>query len=46
MTKLTQETFEQILQLSEEQQDALATYLQKHLIELLEKSEKEQRIVE
>jgi len=46
MTKLIQETFEQILQLSEEQQDTLATYIQKHLIELLEKSEKEKRIFE
>jgi hypothetical protein len=46
MTKLIQETFEQILQLSEEQQDTLASYLQKHLIELLEKSEKEKRIAE
>jgi hypothetical protein len=46
MTKLIQETFEQILQLSEEQQDTLASYLQKHLIELLKKSEKEKRIVE
>lgn len=44
MTKLIQETFEQILQLSEEQQDTLATYLQKHLIELLKKSEKEKRL--
>lgn len=44
MTKLIQETFEQILQLSEEQQDTLATYLQKHLIELLEQSEKEKRL--
>ncbi len=44
MTKLIQETFEQILQLSEEQQDTLATYLHKPLIKLLEKSEKEKRI--
>jgi len=44
MTKLIQETFEQILQLSEEQQDTLATYLQKYLIELLKKSEKEKRL--
>jgi hypothetical protein len=46
MTKLIQENFEQILQLFEEQQDTLATYLQKHLIELLEKLEKKKHITE
>lgn len=46
MTKLIQETFEQISQLSEEQQNALATYLQKHLDEFLQKAEQEKRIEE
>lgn len=46
MTKLMQETFAQILQLSEEQQNTLATYLQKHLVEFLERAEKEKRIAE
>ena len=46
MTKLIQQTFDQIAQLSEEQQDSLAIYIQKNLIELLEKSEAEKRITE
>jgi len=46
MTKLIQETFEQIALLSEEQQDSLATYLKKHLAEFLEEAEKERRIAE
>ncbi len=46
MTKLIQETFEQISQLSEEQQNTLATYLQKHLDEFLQKAEQEKRIEE
>lgn len=46
MTKLIQETFEQILQLSEEQQNILANYLQKHLHEFLQQAEKEKRIEE
>ena len=46
MTKLIQETFEQISRLSEEQQNTLATYLQKHLDEFLQKAEKEKRIEE
>ena len=46
MTKLIQETFEQILQLSEEQQNLLATYLQKHLTEFLQQAEQEKRIEE
>lgn len=46
MTKLMQETFAQISQLSEEQQNTLATYLQKHLGEFLERAEKERRIAE
>jgi hypothetical protein len=46
MTKLIQQTFDQIAQLSEEQQDSLAIYTQKNLIELLKKSEKEKRIAE
>ena len=46
MTKLIQETFEQISQLSEEQQNTLATYLQKHLHECLQKAEQEKRIEE
>ena len=40
MTKLIQETFEQIALLSEEQQDSLATYLKKHLAEFFEEAEK------
>ncbi len=44
MTKLVQETFELISRLSEEQQNTLATYLQKHLDEFLQKAEKEKRI--
>ena len=46
MTKLIQETFEQISRLSEEQQNTLAKYLQKHLIEFLQQAEKEKRIEE
>lgn len=46
MTKLIQETFEQISQLSEEQQNTLATYLQKHLEKFLQEAEKEKRIDE
>ncbi|MDJ0601585.1 MAG: hypothetical protein QNJ37_22410 [Crocosphaera sp.] len=46
MTQLIQETFEQILQLSEEQQNMLAIYLQKHLDEFLQQAEKEKRIEE
>ena len=46
MTKLVQETFEQISRLSEEQQNTLAIYLQKHLDEFLQKAEKEKRIEE
>jgi polyhydroxyalkanoate synthesis regulator protein len=46
MTKLIQETFEQISQLSEEQQNILATYLKKHLDEFLKQAEKEKRIEE
>jgi hypothetical protein len=46
MTKLIQETFEQISRLPEEQQNTLAIYLQKHLDEVLQKAEKEKRIEE
>lgn len=46
MTKLIQATFEQISQLSEEQQNTLATYLQKHLEKFLQEAEKEKRIDE
>ena len=46
MTKLIQETFEQIAQLSEEQQNALAIYLQKHLALILQQAEREKRIEE
>ncbi len=46
MTALMQQTFEQILQFSDEQQNALALYLQKHINELLEKAEKEKQITE
>ncbi len=46
MTKLIQQTFDQIAQLPEDQQDSLAIYIQKNLIELLKKSEKEKRIAE
>ncbi len=46
MTKLIQETFEQISRLSEEQQNTLAAYLQKHLDEFLQQAEKEKRIGE
>jgi hypothetical protein len=44
MNQVIQETFEQILQLSEEQQNILAPYLQKHLSEFLQQAEKEKRI--
>ena len=46
MNKLIQETFEEISRLSEEQQNTLAIYLQKHLHEFLQKAEKEKRIEE
>ena len=46
MNKLIQKTFEQISRLSEEQQNTLATYLQKHLDEFLQQAEKEKRIDE
>jgi biotin-(acetyl-CoA carboxylase) ligase len=46
MTRLIRGTFEQIAQLPEEQQDTLATYLQKHLAEFLAQAEKERRIAE
>ena len=46
MTQLIQETFEQILNLPEEQQNLLAIYLQKHLEEFLQQAEKEKRIAE
>jgi hypothetical protein len=46
MTKLIQETFEQISRLSQEQQNTLAIYLQKHLDEFLQQAEKEKRIEE
>ncbi len=44
MTKLIQKTFEQISQLSEEQQNTLATYLQKHLEKFLQEAEKENEL--
>ncbi|AOY81505.2 hypothetical protein BJP36_17910 [Moorena producens JHB] len=46
MTKLIQETFEQIAQLSEDQQNALAIYLRKNLAEFLQQAEREKRIEE
>lgn len=46
MTKLMQETFHHILQLSEEEQNTLAPYLRKHLDEFLKKAQKEKRITE
>lgn len=46
MSQLIRETFEQIAKLPEEQQDTLATYLQKHLDEFLQQAEKEKRIEE
>jgi biotin-(acetyl-CoA carboxylase) ligase len=46
MTKLMQETFHHILQLSEEKQNILAPYLQKNLDEFLKKAEQEKRIAE
>ena len=46
MTELIQQTFDQISQLPEDQHDSLAIYIQKNLIEILKKSEKEQRIAE
>jgi biotin-(acetyl-CoA carboxylase) ligase len=46
MAGLIQQTFEQISQLSEEKQNILALYLQKHIDELLQKAEKEKRIEE
>lgn len=44
MTGLIQKTFVQISQLSEDKQNTLAIYLQKHLEELLHKAENEKRI--
>jgi hypothetical protein len=44
MTTLTQSLFEQISQLPEAQQAALATYLQKHLDQIIAQAEKEHRI--
>ncbi len=41
MTGLMQETFAQISQLSEEKQNTLALYLQKHIDEILQKAEQE-----
>jgi hypothetical protein len=46
MTKLMQQTFEQILQLSEDQQDTLAIYLQKNIDEILQKAEQEKQITD
>lgn len=46
MTNLIHKTFDQISQLSEDQQNALAIYIQKHLDEFLQKAEKEKRIQE
>jgi len=46
MTPLIQTTFNQISGLSEDQQNTLALYLQKHLQEILQKAEKEKRIEE
>ncbi len=46
MTGLMQQTFDKISRLSEEKQNALAAYLQKHLDDLLQKAEKEKRIRE
>ena len=46
MTALIQQTFEQILTLSDQQQNLLALYLQKHIDEILEKAEQEKRIAE
>ena len=46
MTKLIQETFDKISLLSEEQQNTLAIYLQKHLVDFLQQAEKEKRIEE
>ncbi len=40
------QTFDKISQLSEEKQDTLAAYLQKHMDDLLQKAEKEKRIEE
>ena len=46
MTGLMKQTFDKISQLSEEKQNALAAYLQKHMNDLLQKAEKEKRIEE
>ena len=46
MTKLMQKNFHHILQLSQEEQNILASYLQEHLNEFLKKPEKEKRIAE
>ncbi len=46
MTKLMKQTFEQILQLSEDQQNTLAIYLQKNIDEILQKAEQEKQITE
>lgn len=44
MTTLIQKKFAQISLLSEDEQNTLATYLNQHLNELLQKAEKEKRI--
>ena len=46
MTGLIKQTFDKISQLSEEKQNTLAVYLQKHMDDLLQKAEKEKRIEE
>ena len=46
MTGLMKQTFDKISRLSEEKQDTLAAYLQKHMDDLLQKAEKEKRIEE
>lgn len=40
------QTFDKISRLSEDEQNTLATYLQKHMDDLLQKAEKEKRIEE
>ena len=46
MTGLMKQTFDKISRLSEEKQNTLAAYLQKHMDDLLQKAEKEKRIEE
>ena len=46
MIPLIQTTFQQISDLSEDKQNALAMYLQKHLDDILEQAQKEKRIEE